>query len=165
MRGGNGIEQAGSISHCISAYGRGESSASNRSRGRLARIRAGQSHRWRQSTEHSREMEPQRIHTKPINSSRPKKCKKCAINCFTLIICFNSIIGSPGKVKQVGTIGIRFRVFQLFHLNCFNSIIQVLCPKGETEIVFLSRTVHVLPSVCRATNTAPRCLSGSCAGC
>ena len=56
--------------------------------------------------------------------------------CFTLIICFNLIIGAPAKVKQVGTISPIFHIFQLFSFNCFNSIIPAARQKGETEIMF-----------------------------
>ena len=54
-----------------------------------------------------------------------------AIAFFTLIISFNSIIGSPGKVKEVHPILLDFVVFHLFHLIFFNSIIQVPRRKGE----------------------------------
>ena len=43
--------------------------------------------------------------------------------CFTLIICFNLIIGAPAKVKQVGTVSVIFVVFNCstFQLVQFNN--------------------------------------------
>ena len=60
---------------------------------------------------------------------------ECCNYFFHINYFFNSIIGSPGKVKEVHPILPDFGGFHIFHLIFFNSIIQVPRRKGEKEKV------------------------------
>ena len=113
--------------------------------GWMGKIRAAKGRGSCQSIGCSGEVGPQRIHTKPNNCSRPRKggmlCLFFHFNYF-----FNSIIGSPGKVKKVRQISRNFVIPRLFHFTFFNSIIQVPIAKVKKKKYFYRTVFYSMES-------------------
>ena len=65
----------------------------------------------------------------------PEMVKHC-VYFFTLIIFFNLIIGSAGKVKKLHQIWWYFAISILFHFIFFNSIIQATSAKVKKKKYF-----------------------------